>query len=84
MRSDLMRYYWQACFEQAAGVQLFVACPPPEGLAGINDVLEQLTADPSIIDTLRYWIDTQSMAVELAGFDLGRAQSLIDRVDALP
>ena len=84
MRSDILRYYWGACFEQAAGVQEFVACPPPEGVSGTREILEQLAADQRIVDALRYWIDTMSQAAELASFDLGRAQSLIDRMDALP
>ena len=83
MRSDILRYYWRACFEQAAGVQVFVACPPPEGASGTREILEQLAVDQAIVDALRYWIDTMSQAVELASFDLGRAQSLIDRMDAL-
>ncbi|MFN0023859.1 MAG: hypothetical protein ACKVS5_08165 [Parvularculaceae bacterium] len=83
MRSDIMRYYWQACYQQAAGVTTFLDCPPPEGAADVIGVLEQVAGDAAIIDALRYWADTQRMAVELAGFDLGRAQGLIDRVDAL-
>jgi hypothetical protein len=82
MRSDVLRYYWQACFEQAAGVQILVECPPPEGATDLEKLLEELAADQAIIDALRYWIDTMSQAVELAGFDLGRAQLLIDRMDA--
>jgi hypothetical protein len=81
MRSDIMRYYWQACYQQAAGVTTFVDCPPPEGATGIAEIIRQLAADPDMMDALRYWADTQRMAVELAGVDLGRAQSLIDRVD---
>jgi hypothetical protein len=83
MRSDILRYYWQACFEQGAGVQIFVDCPPPDGISGLNDILEDLAANAEIVDALRYWVDTTSMAVELAGFDLGRARTLIDRIDAL-
>jgi hypothetical protein len=83
MRSDILRYYWQACFEQAAGVQIFIECPPPDGVSGTRAILEDLAADRAIIDALRYWVDTQTMAVELAGFDLGRAQALIDRIEAL-
>jgi len=81
MRSDIMRYYWQACYQQSAGVTTFIDCPAPEGVTGIADIIRQLAADQEIMDALRYWADTQRMAVELAGFDLGRAQSLIDRVD---
>jgi len=83
MRSDILRYYWGACFEQAAGVQEFVACPPSEHASDIKEMLKQVAADRAIVDALRYWIDTMSQAVELARFDLGRAQSLIDRMDAL-
>lgn len=83
MRSDILRYYWQACFEQAAGVQIFIECSPPDGVSGIRAILEDLAADRAIIDALRYWVDTQIMAVELAGFDLGRAQALTDRIKAL-
>ena len=81
MRSDVMRYYWQACYQQSAGVTTFIDCPPPEGVTGIAEAIRQLAADQEIMDALRYWADTQRMAVELAGVDLGRAQSLIDRVD---
>jgi len=81
MRSDIMRYYWQACYQQSAGVTTFIDCPPPEGVTGIAEAIRQLAADQEIMDALRYWADTQRMAVELAGVDLGRAQSLIDRVD---
>ena len=81
MRSDIMRYYWQACYQQSAGVTTFIDCPPPEGVTGIAEIIRQLAADQEIMDALRYWADTQRMAVELAGVDLGRAQSLIDRVD---
>ena len=81
MRSDIMRYYWQACYQQSAGVTTFIDCPAPEDATGIADIIRQLAADQEIMDALRYWADTQRMAVELAGFDLGRAQSLIDRVD---
>lgn len=81
MRSDIMRYYWQACYQQSAGVTTFIDCPPPEGVTGIAEIVRQLGADQEIMDALRYWADTQRMAVELAGVDLGRAQSLIDRVD---
>jgi hypothetical protein len=81
MRSDIMRYYWQACYQQSAGVTTFVDCPPPEGATGIAEIIRQLTADQDIMDALRYWADTQRMAAELAGVDLGRAQALIDRVD---
>ena len=84
MRSDIMRYYWQACYQQSAGVTTFIDCPAPEGVNGIADIIRQLAADQEIMDALRYWADTQRMAVELAGFDLGRAQSLIDRVDDQP
>jgi hypothetical protein len=83
MRSDILRYYWQACFEQGAGIQIFVHCPPPDGISGLNDILENLAANREIVDALRYWVDTTNMAVELAGFDLGRARTLIDRIDAL-
>lgn len=83
MRSDILRYYWQTCFEQAAGVQLFVQCPPPDGVSGITAILEDLAADRGIIDALRYWVDTQTMAAELAVFDLGRAQALVARIEAL-
>jgi hypothetical protein len=82
MRSDIMRYYWQACYQQSAGVTTYIDCPAPEGVTGIADIIRQLAADQEIMDALRYWADTQRMAVELAGFDLGRAQSLIDRVDS--
>jgi hypothetical protein len=81
MRSDIMRYYWQACYQQSAGVTTFIDCPAPEGVTGVADIIRQLAADQEIMDALRYWADTQRMAVELAGFDLGRAQALIDRVD---
>ncbi len=81
MRSDIMHYYWQACYQQSAGVTNFIDCPAPEGATGIADIIRQLAADQEIMDALRYWADTQRMAVELAGVDLGRAQSLIDRVD---
>lgn len=81
VRSDIMRYYWQECFEQAPGVQIFVHCPAPENAAGVADVLRQLTADEDIMDALRYWADTQRMSVELAGFDLTRARSIIDQLD---
>lgn len=81
MRSDIMRYYWQACYQQAAGVTTMIDCPPPEGATGIAEIIRQLAADQDMMDALRYWADTQRMAVELAGFDLGRAQSLLDRVD---
>lgn len=84
MRSDVMRYYWQACYQQSAGVTTFVDCPPPEGVTGIAEIIRQLAADQDIMDALRYWADTQRMAVELAGVDLGRARSLIDRVDDQP
>ena len=83
VRSDIMRYYWQACFKQAAGVQEFTDCPPPKDVSDLHDVLAQVATDKAIVDSLRYWIDTQRLAVELAGFDLGRAQSLIDHVDRL-
>lgn len=83
MRSDILRYYWQACFDQEAGVQMFIQCPPPDGISGLSDVLGDLVADREIIDALRYWVDTQTMAVELAGFDLARAQLLIDEIKAL-
>jgi hypothetical protein len=82
MRSDIMRYYWQACYQQSVGVTTFIDCPPPEGATGIAEIIRQLAADQKIMDALRYWADTQKMAAELAGFDLGRAQSIIDRVDA--
>jgi len=81
MRSDVMRYYWQACYQQSAGVTTFIDCPVPEGVTGIAEIIRQLAADQDMMDALRYWADTQRMAVELAGVDLGRAQSLIDRVD---
>jgi hypothetical protein len=81
MRSDVMRYYWQACYQQSIGVATFIDCPPPEGATGIVEIIRQLAADQDMMDALRYWTDTQRMAVELAGLDLGRAQSLIDRVD---
>ena len=81
MRSDVMRYYWQACYQQSAGVTTFIDCPPPEGVTGIAEIIRQLAADRDMMDALRYWADTQRMAVELAGVDLGRARSLIDRVD---
>jgi hypothetical protein len=83
MRSDILRYYWLACFEQAAGVQIFVACPPPDDVSGTREILEDLASDREIIDALRYWVDTLIMAVELAGFDLGRAQELVERIEAL-
>jgi hypothetical protein len=83
MRSDIMRYYWRACYKQAANVLELVDCPPPEGAPDLSGVLEQVASDSAIIDALRFWADTQRMAVELAGLDLGRAQALIDRVDAL-
>ena len=81
MRSDIMRYYWRACYRQGVGVVTLVDCPPPEGATGIAEIIRQLAADQDMMDALRYWADTQRMAVELAGFDLSRAQSLIDRVD---
>lgn len=81
MRSDVMRYYWQACYQQSAGVTTFIDCPPPKGVTGIAEIIRQLAADRDMMDALRYWADTQRMAVELAGVDLGRARSLIDRVD---
>ncbi len=84
MRSDIMRYYWQACYQQSVGVNTFIDCPPPEGVTGIVEIIRQLAADQDIMEALRYWADTQRMAVELAGFDLRRARSLIDRVDDQP
>ena len=42
MRSDIMRYYWQACYQQAAGVTTLVDCPPPEGATGIAEIIRQL------------------------------------------
>ncbi|MCB2098373.1 MAG: hypothetical protein KDE05_12120 [Parvularculaceae bacterium] len=82
MRSDIMRYYWRECFRQAAGVQDFIDCPPPPDVSNIGEVLERLIADAALVDALRYWVDTQSVATELAEFDLGRARALIDRVEA--
>jgi len=82
MRSDIMRYYWQACYQQSAGVTTFIDCPAPEGVTGIAEIIRQLAADQEIMDALRYWADTQRMAVELAGVDRGRAQSIIKSVDA--
>ncbi len=83
MRSDIMRYYWQECFRQGAGVQVFIECPPPDAVDGIADVLRELAEDEALINALRYWIDTEVMAVELAGYDLGRAQTIIDRTEEL-
>jgi hypothetical protein len=83
MRSDILGYYWRACFEQGPGIQIFVDCPPPDGVSGLRVILEDIAADRAILDALRYWIDTKAMAVELAGFDLGRAQALVDRIEAL-
>ncbi|MCB9961815.1 MAG: hypothetical protein R3B98_08335 [Hyphomonas sp.] len=83
MRSDIMRYYWQACFKQDAGVQIFVDCPPPEDVTDIADLLRQLAEDQALIDALRYWTDTEVMAVQLAGFDLARAQTIIDLTDEM-
>lgn len=80
MHSDIMRYYWEACFKQAAGVQLFYDCPPPEDSEGVSDILTDISGDSEIVDALRYWIDTQRMAVELVGFDIGRAQALVARL----
>jgi len=54
MRSDIMRYYWQACYQQSAGVTTFIDCPPPEGATGIADIIRQLAADQEIMDALRY------------------------------
>ena len=82
MRSDIMRYYWRACFRQGAGVQEFIDCPPPPpGAAGLREILDQLASDDEVIGALRYWVDTQAVATELAEFDLGRARALIDRVE---
>jgi hypothetical protein len=83
IRSDIMQYYWGACFGQGAGIQEFLDCPLPEGVTDIAPLLEQLATDPEIIETLRFWIDMQRMAVELADIDIGRIQALIDQVDAL-
>jgi len=83
MRSDIMRYYWQACYQQAAGVTALIDCPAPEGVTGIAEIIRQLAADRDMMNARRYWADTQRMAVDLAGLDLGRARRLIDRVDAL-
>jgi hypothetical protein len=83
MRSDIMRYYWRACYRQAPGVLELLDCPPPEGAADISGVLEQVAGDAAIVDALRYWVDVQRMAVELADLDVGRAQALIDRAEAL-
>ncbi len=83
VRSDIMRYYWRACYSQAPGVLEFVDCPPPEGAADISGVLDEVAGDAAIVDALRYWIDTQRMAVELASLDVGRAQVLINRVETL-
>lgn len=83
MRSDILRYYWAACFEQGAGIQIFIDCAPPPDTPGIRGVLDGLAADQELLNALRYWTDTQIMAVELAGYDLGRAQAIIDRVDAI-
>jgi hypothetical protein len=84
VRSDILRYYWKACFEQGPGIQIFIDCPPPENTPGIRDVLEELASDRELLNALRYWTDTQHMSVELADYDLGRAQAIIERVDALP
>ncbi len=81
MRSDILRYYWQACYRQSPGANIFVDCPPPEGATGIAEIIGQFAADRDMLEALRYWADVQRMAAELAGLDLGRAQSLIDRVD---
>lgn len=81
MRSDIMRYYSQACYQQSAGVNRFIDCPPPAGVTGVTEIIRRLAADQDIMNALRYWADTQRLAVELAGFDIGRAQALIDRVD---
>jgi hypothetical protein len=81
MRADIMQYYWRECFQQGAGVQIFIACPPPENANGVKEIVEGLVADQSIMDALRYWADTQRMLVELAGYDLGRAEALITRLD---
>ncbi len=83
VRSDILRYYWRACHRQAPGIQELLDCPPPEGAADISGILEQVTGDAAIVDALRYWVDTQRMAVELAALDVGRAQALIDRIEAL-
>ncbi|MEQ9506156.1 MAG: hypothetical protein RLO80_07770 [Hyphomonas sp.] len=83
IRSDILRYYWQACFEQGAGIQIFIDCAPPPDTPDIRDVLDGLAADRELLNALRYWTDTQIMSVELAGYDLGRAQAIMDRVDAL-
>ncbi|MEQ9316117.1 MAG: DUF6090 family protein [Henriciella sp.] len=83
VRSDILRYYWASCFQQGAGIQIFIDCPPPPDTPGIRTVLDGLAADQELLNALRYWTDTQIMTVELAGYDLGRAQAIIDRVDAL-
>ena len=83
VRSDILRYYWQSCFQQGAGIQIFIDCAPPPDTPGIREVLDGLAADQELLNALRYWTDTQIMAVELAGYDLGRAQGIIDRLDAL-
>ncbi|MEZ5894984.1 MAG: hypothetical protein R3C40_11445 [Parvularculaceae bacterium] len=81
--SQIMRYYWRACFEQGPGVQVFIDCPPPENAPDLKAVIDGYAADQQILDDLRYWTDTQTMALDLADFDLGRAQSLIDQVDKM-
>ena len=82
MRSDIMGYYWSACYEQSIGIEIMKDCPPPEEIEDIGDVIDALSADQEIVDSLRYWVGEQRMAAELAGFDSNRAQNLIDRINA--
>lgn len=82
MRSDIMRYYWLNCFRQEAGVQEFIACPAPLGGSDIAGILQQLASDAPLIHALRYWVDTQRVATELAEFDLERARALIALMEA--
>ncbi|MCA8889555.1 MAG: hypothetical protein KDA46_12035 [Parvularculaceae bacterium] len=82
IRSDILQYYWSACFRQAAGVQELVDCPPPPNVADIGDVLAKFAADEELLNALRYWVHTLALASELTAFDLQRAARLIELIDA--
>ncbi len=82
MRSDILQYYWTACFKQSAGVQELIACPPPPNIADVGDVLAQFASDEEMLNALRYWVHTLALATELTEFDLQRAAGLIEQVDA--
>ena len=70
------------CQDENPTVQSLKTCKPDISAGNAAEILQELRADPEVKRTLRYWINSARIGIDLARLDMASARRLAARLNA--